>query len=70
LRRARELAARKGCSPTQLALAWVLHQPFPTFPLVGPVTVPQLEDCLGALAVELRPDEAAWLNLERAPVAR
>jgi aryl-alcohol dehydrogenase-like predicted oxidoreductase len=65
LRRARELAERKGCSPTQLALAWVLHQPFPTFPLVGPVTVPQLEDCLGALAVDLTPAEAAWLNLER-----
>ena len=64
LRRARELAASRGCTPTQVALAWVLHQPFPTFALIGPRTLPELEDCLGAVDVELTDAEGAWLNLE------
>lgn len=63
-RRAAELAARKGCTATQVALAWVLRQPFPTFPLIGPRTPGELRDCLGALDVDLAPEELAWLNLE------
>jgi aryl-alcohol dehydrogenase-like predicted oxidoreductase len=64
LRRARQLAAERGCTPTQVALAWVLHQPIPTFALIGPRTPPELDDCLGALDVALSPAEVAWLNLE------
>jgi aryl-alcohol dehydrogenase-like predicted oxidoreductase len=64
LRRAREAAARHGCTPTQIALAWVLRQDFPTFPLIGPRSVAELRDCLGALDVRLTAEEAAWLNLE------
>jgi aryl-alcohol dehydrogenase-like predicted oxidoreductase len=64
LRRAREFASRRGCTPTQVALAWVLHQAFPTFALIGPRTVSELEDCLGALEVELTAPECAWLNLD------
>jgi len=63
-RRAREVATHHGCSPTQVALAWVVNQPFPTFPLIGPRNVSELKDCLGALEVPLAPDELAWLNLE------
>ena len=63
-RRATEVARRHGCTPTQVALAWVLHQPFPTFPLIGPRAVDELRDCLGALEVRLSPDELRWLNLE------
>ena len=65
-RRAGELASRTGTTPTQIALAWVLSQPFPTFPLIGPRTVGELHDCLGALDVPLSAEELAWLNLERA----
>jgi aryl-alcohol dehydrogenase-like predicted oxidoreductase len=64
LRRAREAAARHDGTPTQIALAWVLRQDFPTFPLIGPRSVAELRDCLGALDVPLTPEEAAWLNLE------
>jgi aryl-alcohol dehydrogenase-like predicted oxidoreductase len=64
LRRAREAAARHGCTPTQVALAWVLRQPIPTFALVGPRTMPELNDCLGALDVQLTDQEVAWLNLD------
>jgi aryl-alcohol dehydrogenase-like predicted oxidoreductase len=58
------LAARRGCTPTQVALAWVLGQPFPTFPLIGPRTIPELHDCAAALDVRLAATELAWLNLE------
>ena len=70
-RRADELAEMKGCTLRQVALAWVLHQPLDVFALIGPATVAELEDCLGALDVELSPDEVAWLNLEpvSAPVS-
>lgn len=70
-RRADELAREKGCTRQQAVLAWVLHQPLNLFPLIGPATVSELDDCLGALDVRLTPDEVAWLNLERerAPLA-
>jgi 1-deoxyxylulose-5-phosphate synthase len=64
-RRADELAELKGCTLRQVALAWVLHSPLDVFALIGPATVPELDDCLGALDVELTPYEVAWLNLER-----
>jgi aryl-alcohol dehydrogenase-like predicted oxidoreductase len=65
LERARELAARKGVSSGQIALAWVLCQPFPTFALVGPQTIDELRDLLPALEVELDAEEVRWLNLEK-----
>ncbi len=39
IERARELAAAKGVSASQVALAFVLAQPFPTLALIGPSTV-------------------------------
>ncbi len=64
LERARALARRLDCTPTQVALAWVLHQPLPTFAIVGPQRLAELEDCLGALRLCLTPADVAWLNLE------
>ncbi len=64
LDRARELAAEKGVSATQIALAYVLNQPFPVFALVGPQTIHELRDLLPALAIQLSPEELRWLNLE------
>jgi aryl-alcohol dehydrogenase-like predicted oxidoreductase len=63
-RRAGELAERKGRTLSQIALAWVLHQPLEIYALIGPRTVAELDDCLGALEVELSPHELAWLNLQ------
>jgi aryl-alcohol dehydrogenase-like predicted oxidoreductase len=68
-RRADELAELKGCTLRQVALAWVLHFPLEMFALIGPANVAELEDCLGALDVELTPDEVAWLNLEPSGVS-
>lgn len=64
--RAIALAAKKGVSPTSVAVAYVLKQPFPTFAVIGPRTIAQMESSFEALKVELTPREVAWLNLERA----
>ena len=53
-----------GSTPSQVALSWVLHSPLNVFALIGPANVSELDDCLGALDVELTADEVAWLNLE------
>jgi aryl-alcohol dehydrogenase-like predicted oxidoreductase len=63
LRRAGELGRERGFSAIQVALAWVLHQPFPVFPIIGPATVDELSSSLRALELELSPDELAWLDL-------
>jgi aryl-alcohol dehydrogenase-like predicted oxidoreductase len=63
-RRAESLGREKGRTRQQVALAWVLHQPLDVYALIGPATVAELDDCLGALEIDLTPDEVAWLNLE------
>ncbi|MBX6379383.1 MAG: aldo/keto reductase [Thermoflavifilum aggregans] len=45
-----------GQEPTHVALAWLLHNPVVTAPIIGPRTVEQLNSDLGALDVKL-PDE-------------
>ena len=48
-----ELAAAKGCTTSQLALAWCLNQPGITSPIIGPRTMEQCKDNLGAFEVEV-----------------
>ncbi len=65
LRRAKELGERKGgYSAVQIALAWLLHQPFTVLPIVGPHTKQELASCVAALSIELTESELKWLNLE------
>ncbi len=64
LERARELARKKGVTSTQVALAYVLCQPFPTYALIGPRTIEETRTSIEALRVSLTPDELRWLNLE------
>ncbi len=64
LERARQLAEEKGVTATQIAMAYVLCQPFPTFALIGPRTVEETYTSALGLNVKLTPDELAWLNLE------
>ncbi len=59
-----ELAAKKNVLPINIALAYVLHQPFPTFPLIGPRTLAELRTSLPALDVDLSDHDVKWLNLE------
>ncbi|HYF49451.1 MAG TPA: aldo/keto reductase, partial [Planctomycetota bacterium] len=59
-----ELAKKKGVLPINIALAYVLCQPFPTFPLIGPRVLSETRTSLPALDIKLTPDEVKWLNLE------
>ena len=61
------LAARKGCTPAQLALAWVLAQGEDVVPIPGTKRVKYLEDNLGAIEVALTPEEIQEIN-RRFPV--
>ncbi|TRC72059.1 oxidoreductase [Mesorhizobium sp. WSM4307] len=60
--RAIELAARLRKSPIHVALAYVLNQPFPSVPLIGPRTLGELEDSLRALDIALSPADLEWLD--------
>ena len=65
LRRAGELGQKKGdYTAMQVALAWLLHKPFPLVPLIGPHTEEELLSCLAATRLELSEEECRWLNLE------
>jgi len=62
LRRAEVLAAQRGVRAIEIALAWVLHQRFPTVALVGPANLEELNSCRVGERLELTPDEVAWLE--------
>jgi aryl-alcohol dehydrogenase-like predicted oxidoreductase len=64
LERVRELAARRGVPPAQVALAFVLCQPAHVFALTGPLTLGELHDSVAALDVSLTAAELRHLNLE------
>jgi aryl-alcohol dehydrogenase-like predicted oxidoreductase len=64
--RAVELAEKMGVQPIAIALAYVLNQPFPTFPLIGPRQLSETRTSLPGLDVQLTPKQVKWLNLEDA----
>ncbi len=57
-----DLAKRLGVSPAQTALAWLLHQPTVTAPIIGASKIHHLEDAVAAVDLEL--DEASLALLE------
>jgi aryl-alcohol dehydrogenase-like predicted oxidoreductase len=65
----RELAAQKGASPGQLALAWVLAQGEDVVPIPGTKRRSYLEENVGALDVELTADDLARLDAIAPPGA-
>lgn len=56
------LAQAKGCTISQLALAWCIQQPGITSPIIGPRTMEQLEDNLGALPVTITAEDRAAVD--------
>ena len=60
--RIKALAARKGCSPAQLALGWVLARGDDIVPIPGTKRRRYLEENIGALDVHLAPDELAEID--------
>lgn len=64
-----ELAKKKGCTPSQLALAWVLAQGKDIVPIPGTKRRKYLEENAGAVDVHLTADDLASLarSFRRAP---
>lgn len=60
--RVAEVAARRGVSNSQVALAWVLAQRGVTAPIVGATKMRHLEEAVGALAVKLDAEELRLLE--------
>jgi aryl-alcohol dehydrogenase-like predicted oxidoreductase len=52
-----QMAKQKGCTPAQLALAWLLHQGDDIVPIPGTKRVKYLEENVGAMNVKLTPED-------------
>ncbi len=64
---ARTIAEDRGVSVSQVALAWLMGVDGVTAPIVGPRTLDQLEDLLGAGQVTLSPEERERLESQAPP---
>ncbi|KAH0434638.1 hypothetical protein IEQ34_026787 [Dendrobium chrysotoxum] len=60
--RVNEMASRKGCTPSQLALAWVHHQGNDVCPIPGTTKIENFNQNIGALSVKLTLEEMAELE--------
>lgn len=61
--RARDLGGRLGVEAINIALAFVLVQPFPCFPLFGPRQLLETSSSLRSVHVDLSDDDIRWLDL-------
>ncbi|CAL5191393.1 unnamed protein product [Lathyrus oleraceus] len=52
-----ELATKKRCTPSQLALAWLHHQGNDVCPIPGTTKIENFNENIGALSVKLTPEE-------------
>jgi predicted dehydrogenase/aryl-alcohol dehydrogenase-like predicted oxidoreductase len=60
--RAGSLADKYDVSMINIALAYVLRQDFPTFPLIGPRVLAETTSCIDSLAIELTGEEINYLE--------
>jgi aryl-alcohol dehydrogenase-like predicted oxidoreductase len=60
--RVAEVAAGRGVPPAQVALAWLLHKPAVTAPIVGATKAGHLQDALAAEHLTLSEEEISRLE--------
>ena len=63
-----ETASKYGCTPAQIAVAWLKGRPGVTSPIVGVSKVSQLEDLVAAAAIELATEDVDYLEELYQPV--
>ncbi len=61
------VATRLGVKPAQLALAWLLHKPGVTAPIIGASKAYQVEDAIAALSIALTPELLGELEAPYVP---
>ena len=64
-----EVAQRRGVPSAQVALAWLLHRPGVTAPIVGATKLSHLEDAIAAEELELSDEEMKELEEPYVPHA-
>ena len=64
-----ELAKRRGVAPAQIALAWILHKPGVTAPIIGASKMEQLDQSIAALDIALDATEMEFLEAPYRPHA-
>jgi aryl-alcohol dehydrogenase-like predicted oxidoreductase len=57
-----EIARKRGVKPAQIALAWLLHKPGVTAPIIGASKMQHLDDAFAALEIALDADEMKSLE--------
>jgi len=57
-----DIARHKSVSPAQIALAWLLHQPGVTAPIIGASKMHHLEEAVAAVKISLSTDELNFLQ--------
>ena len=57
-----EIATKKGCTPTQLTLAWLMAQGDDIFPIPGTTNMERLDENLGALHIKISKEENAAIR--------
>lgn len=62
IERVAEVATERGVPPAQIALAWLLHKPGVTAPIIGASKLDHLEDALAAAELKLSTDEISRLE--------
>jgi aryl-alcohol dehydrogenase-like predicted oxidoreductase len=62
IERLAEVAAERNVAPAQIALAWLLHKPGVTAPIIGATKLDHLEQALAAAELQLSPDEISRLE--------
>jgi aryl-alcohol dehydrogenase (NADP+) len=67
--RLKAIAGEHGAKPAQIALAWMLHKPGITSPIIGASKMYQLDEALSALDIALSPDEIDGLEALYQPKA-
>jgi aryl-alcohol dehydrogenase (NADP+) len=57
-----EFAGRYGTTPGRVALAWLLHQPAVSAPVIGATAAQHVDDAVAALELKLRESDLAFLE--------
>ena len=64
-KRAIKLAEEFSVTPQNIAGAWPLNQSFPSFALIGPRTIDEINTSLPSLDIQILKEDVDWLNLKK-----
>jgi aryl-alcohol dehydrogenase (NADP+) len=62
VKRLKKIAKAKGCTPAQVALAWLLHKPYMGAPIIGATDLDQLTSAAKSTEIALAPEESKLLE--------